>query len=521
MKKIVLIPIDERPCTYDYPAMMASMAKDINFVEIPREFMGDLKIPGHIDKMREFLLEECKDADYAVIAIDSILYGGIVPSRLHYETEETLVKRLNVLKEIKKLNPSLKLFAYQLIMRCPSGSSKAEEPDYYGVCGREIHMLGVYNHMSSVTELTDEQKQDFENIKNFIKENNYQEYVDDYLNRRKINAALNNYVLDYVNDGTIDFMIIPQDDSAPYGLTALDQMIVRKKVSDLHLELKALMYPDADAVSNTLLARAINEINNVKPKVFVKYNTCNEGNIIPNYEDRPVSESIKYQILAAGGMQTYSYSESDIVLMVNCPLANMKEARILFNDLNSGDKPGETDLNYTVGRNMVEYIEFIKYLISIGKCVSVADIAYANGGDTCLFNLLKNERLLFKVNSYAGWNTAANTLGTCIPLSMINKIYGSNQEFYDFMGLRYLEDVGYMSHVRHVAYDLFKKEFDWIEIDGKETGRVATFIRENLISWAKENLESDEYKVEIIKHFQPWNRFFETGLIVKTTFKNK
>ena len=46
MKKIVLIPIDERPCTYDYPAMMASMAKDINFVEIPREYMGDLKIPG-------------------------------------------------------------------------------------------------------------------------------------------------------------------------------------------------------------------------------------------------------------------------------------------------------------------------------------------------------------------------------------------------------------------------------------------------------------------------------------------
>ena len=89
------------------------------------------------------------------------------------------------------------------------------------------------------------------------------------------------------------------------------------------------------------------------------------------------------------------------------------------------------------------------------------------------------------------------------------------------MGLRYLEDVGYMSHVRHVAYDLFKKEFDWIEIDGKETGRVATFIKENLVAWAKENLETDEYKVEIVKNFQPWNRFFETGLIVKTTFKNK
>ena len=102
---------------------------------------------------------------------------------------------------------------------------------------------------------------------------------------------------------------------------------------------------------------------------------------------------------------------------------------------------------------------------------------------------------------------------------MINKIYGFSQEFYDFMGLRYLEDVGYMSNVRHTAYDLFKKEFDWIEIDGKENGKVATYIRNQLTSWAKENLENDNHKVEIVKHFQPWNRFFETGLIVKTTFK--
>ena len=519
MKKIVLIPIDERPCTYEYPSMLATMAKDVNFVEIPREYMGDLKTPGNIEKMREFLLEECKDADYAIIALDSILYGGIVPSRLHYETEETLLSRLNVLKEIKELNPTIKLYAYHLIMRCPSGSSKAEEPDYYALCGREIHLLGAYQHKEKTRELTKEELKVYQEVKEFIEVNNYQQHVDDYVSRRKINTTMNLHTLDYLRDGTIDFLIIPQDDSAPFGYTALDQMIVREKIAKHNLELKALMYPDADAVSNSLLAKTINEINNIKPKVFVRYNTCNEGNIIPNYEDRPVSESIKYQILAAGGMQTYSYADADIVLMVNCPLANMKEARTLYDALNLGDKPGETDLNYTVGRNMVEYIEFIKYLISIDKCVCVADIAYANGGDTCLFNLLKNENLLFKVDGYAGWNTAANTLGTCIPLSMIHNIYGDSQEFYDFMGLRYLEDVGYMSNVRHMAYDLFKNEFDWIKIDGKETGKVATYIRENLTKWAQDNLESNEHKVEITKHWQPWNRFFETGLLVKTTLK--
>ena len=203
--------------------------------------------------------------------------------------------------------------------------------------------------------------------------------------------------------------------------------------------------------------------------------------------------------------------------MVNVPLKNMKEARTLYDALHREVNPGETNLDYTVGRNLVEYVEYIKYLISINKCVCVADIAYANGGDTILFNLLRNENILFKVNAYAGWNTAANTLGTCIPLAMINNIYGPSQEFYDFMGLRYLEDVGYMSNVRFTAWDTYNNKYLWKEIDGKENGEVATYIRNHLIEWANDNLACNNHKVEIVKHHQPWNRFFETGLIVKTT----
>ena len=200
--------------------------------------------------------------------------------------------------------------------------------------------------------------------------------------------------------------------------------------------------------------------------------------------------------------------------MVNVPLSNMKEARHLYDSIIN--KVGETDLNYTVGRNLIEYIEYIKYLISINKCVAIADIAYANGGDINLFKLLKNDNLLFKVDAYAGWNTAANTLGTCIPLAMIHNIYKNNAAFFDFMGLRYLEDVGYMSYVRFKAFDLFKNEFEWKEIDGKEDGKVATFIRDELNKWCNENLNSANYSVSIIKHEQPWNRFFETGLVVET-----
>ncbi len=520
MKKIINISLDERPCTYDFPNMIGKMAEDINLVTIPREYLGQKKIPGDIAAIQKFILEEGKDASYAIIAIDTLLYGGIVPSRLHYKKEEELMSILDVLKQLKKENKNIKIFAFHLIMRCPSYSSNDEEPDFYELCGQEIHNLGYYDHLKEVRKLNDEEQKEYDRCKEFITKNDYQKYVDDYLSRRKINTNMNQHVIDLVNENIIDFLVIPQDDSAPYGLTAIDQMKVRSHINKCHLESKVLMYPDADAVSNVLLARAINEINNVKPKVFVRYSTCNEGNIIPRYEDRPVSESIKYQILASGGMEIDDYSLSDMVLMVNLPLKDMLEARHLYDSLKDDKFPGEKDLNYTVGRNLVEFVEYIKYLVSIKKCVGIADIAYANGSDTILVNMLHSQHLLFKVNSYAGWNTAANTLGTCIPLMMVNHLYGMSNKFLNFMGLRYLEDCGYQSNVRFDAFDYFKEQgFDWKEIDGKEDGKVATYIKNNLIKWAKENLDDEEYKVELVKHYQPWNRFFETGIEVEVKQK--
>jgi len=514
MKKIVFVPLDERPCTYDYPNMLASMAKDVNFVEIPREMMGNIKKAGNIKAIDNFLFEQCKDADYAIVAIDTLLYGGIVPSRLHYDDVNTLTQRLDILRKIKEVNPKIKLYSYHLIMRCPSGNGCDEEPDYYALCGRAIHMIGWYSHLETVRQLNEDETKDYESYKAFIKDNNYQQYVDDYTFRRKINTEMNIKALELVEEKIVDFHIIPQDDSAEFGFTAIDQIKVRKVIEEKRLGLNVLMYPDADAVGSALLSRAINDMNNKHPLVFVRYNTSTEGNLIPEYEDRPVSESIKYQIMAAGGMQTFDYQMADIVLMVNCPQYGMIGARHLYDAIKFGN--GEDLLQYTVGRNMVEYIEYIKYLISIKKPVCVADIAYSNGGDTVLFNIMKNEKLLYKVDGYAGWNTSANTLGTCIPLTMIETIYGKGQEFYDFMGLRYLEDVGYQANVRFDAFDKFRNEFKWGLIDGKSDGKVATFIRKGLEEFANKNL-NDDYKVTIVKHEQPWNRFFETGLIVKTT----
>lgn len=509
MKKIVLLPLDERPCTYLYPMMLGSMAKDIKVVNIDRNLLGKKKQAPNLSDLDNYLFKECQDADYLVLALDTLLYGGILPSRLHYKSEEELKQRLEILKKIKEINPNIQLYAYHLIMRCPTNSGCDEEPDYYALCGEQIHKMGKYRHLEEIRPLTEEERQDYLQVEKFMLDNDYMSYLDDYLYRRNLNTNMNNYSIDYVKEGIIDFLIIPQDDSAPYGFTAKDQMKVRKHIEELNLDFKVLMYPDADAVTNTLLARAINDANHRKPRLFVRYASATNGNLIPRYEDRNVSESIKYQIMAAGGITVYDFEHADLILMVNVPGFDMQEA--VFQK--------QTFLQYSVFRNLVEYVEFIDYLVQHHKPVIVADIAYANGGDLQLLSMLRQKNLLYKVDAYAGWNTAANTLGTCIPHGMIHSLYGDSQEHLDFLALRYLEDLGYMSYARDKIYVQIRKEgMTWTEIDGNR-GNVSQRIRHELEKFAKEELQHDEYEIEIVDNFQPWARMFETELHVKLNKK--
>lgn len=71
-----------------------------------------------------------------------LLYGGLVPSRIHCDTEESLQKRLTVLKDIRKRNPEMVIYGFQVVMRCPNYSSSDEEPDYYEIYGAQIHKAG-------------------------------------------------------------------------------------------------------------------------------------------------------------------------------------------------------------------------------------------------------------------------------------------------------------------------------------------------------------------------------------------
>lgn len=232
MYKIAYIPLDERPCNYDFPSLLwdrgtgPSSHGEVNLVRPDLSLMGDKKTPGNTEKIWEWLFEEAVDADGLILSIDTLLYGGIIPSRLHHLTLDECRDVLARLSRIKEVNPEVKIYAFNLIMRCPKYSSSDEEPDYYEDWGSEIFQYGRLHHLLSANLASEEDEKQYEELEQQLPK----EVVDDYLSRRKVNVEVNKLALEYVNNGTIDFMIIPQDDSAPYGWTAIDQQEVRGRL---------------------------------------------------------------------------------------------------------------------------------------------------------------------------------------------------------------------------------------------------------------------------------------------------
>ena len=98
--KIIMLPLDERPCNFDYPFMMPKT--DCELCLPPKDIMGKKKIPGDTEKITNWLLDNAKSADAMIISLDNLVYGGILPSRLHFLTEDELVKRADVIKKLKE-----------------------------------------------------------------------------------------------------------------------------------------------------------------------------------------------------------------------------------------------------------------------------------------------------------------------------------------------------------------------------------------------------------------------------------
>jgi hypothetical protein len=498
VKKIVLLPLDERPCNQIYPEILFNQ-KDIELIQPSIEQLGIKKTPADFKVLKDFLLEACKEAYGLVISMDMLLYGGIVPSRLHDLTIDELSTRMKLVNDIKQKYPDLKIFAFDLIMRCPQYNSNDEEPDYYKDYGYNIFKKGFIEHRN---ELSIASKEELEQLKEIeIPEH----VINDFLERRKKNLTMNIKTLELVKKQVIDFLVIPQDDAAEFGWTSKDQKEILEHIEENQIMSKVYLYPGADEVAMTLLSRMVNDIKDMKPKFFIKYPSPFAALTIPLLEDRYLDVTVRYQIRAAGGSVTDDVKDADIILFVNASGDKM---------FNNSYIELKRPLGLSHQRNLSDFVESMKEFKQMNKLVAIADVATINGSDHQLMQLLNEHHMLLEIDAYAGWNTSSNTLGTTIPFAIQKLLYPDSQKLKDFLILRYLEDYGYMSYARtKVTQKLKAYDMTYFDITKNES-LVVKLIGQTIEEFIKVYLKDLEHHYVIKDIWMPWHRMFEVGLSV-------
>lgn len=492
--KILYLPLDERPCNYLFPQEIAAETP-IEVLVPQQSLLGDKKSAANFDGLKAFLLANAAFAERCVVSLDMLLYGGIVPSRLHELPIGELRLRLDVLKELKKLNPKLKIYAFALIMRCPSYSSDDEEPSYYADCGKEIFLLGQLKHKAKLGLLSKREADEL--AKEYVGKIG-EKNLADYENRRLTNREMLCEIVSRLG-AEIDFLAIPQDDSAPYGYTAMDREYLFDKVGD---KLKnAAMFPGADEVGMTLLARAACECEKRFPKVFCVFATEKSKDLIPLYEDRPLKVTLPAQLENCSAKPTQNEAEADIYLFLNYPSKAPVE---VWQD----DSCGYTE------RNLPLFCAKIRDGLQKNKIVAIADGAYANGGDAAMLKMLSEQANLMDVSSYAGWNTSSNSLGTALAQAVFVWLFGKTYAQNLFLAKRYFEDVGYCGYIRRYVTERLSERFDYFNV-GEADGEVASQVRIVLQSYMEKNFSQVGKNYRAVGCRMPWKRMFEVDLTVE------
>ena len=383
--KICFIPIDNRPVCYNLAKDIAAIDENIELFIPPREFLGDLTRSAGVNEIIEWI-ENIPECDAMVISLDTIAYGGLIPSRRSPDSIDKIKIRLN---RLKPLLEGKKVYAFSSIMRISNNNYNEEEKEYWKDWGKKI----------------------FEYSYSGVNDGIPQAILDDYLATRKRNFEINKT---YLNWG-LNTLIFSKDDCAPKGFNVDEARELER--------LGAKTKTGADEIPLTLLARAIEK----EIKVFVEFTEPDYKDCISNYEDVSIEKSVQGQLELGGFTQVQTREEADVILIVN----------------NFIEKQGEHVMGWTTQ-------PFRKTFTPPDKPYAIADVRYANGADNDFVEQLLPQIDLKNFYGYAGWNTSANTIGSLLAGVKVRWNAGKYNEaaFKRLQIIRFLGDWAYQANVR-------------------------------------------------------------------------
>ena len=518
---ITLLPIDDRPAVGQFAQMIGAVA-DHKVTMPPLEMLGRFTQAGDVARIAQWLKsQDYSRTDALIVSVDMLAYGGLVASRTHKTSLEEAKARLEFFRWFKSKYPRVPVYAFNVIMRVAPTATAAT---------RGVHdKLARWAELKDQTAKSKDSKLDAELAQ--LTKDLAPAAIEDYLAARKRDLQVNLAMLDLVKAGTVNELILLQDDAREFGLHRQDQAVLKTRLKELGLEAKVPIYNGTDEGSLSLVSRAVLDKFLYKLKVAVIYSSEKSKTIINPYEDHPLQFTVESQIRAAGGIPVSEFDQADYRLFVNAP--------------------GTDDEQFDA------FLQKLLKELKENRHIALADVLFPkphfSGADERIIAALKKESLFGRFAGYAAWNTAGNTLGTTIPHANMRVFFRSKLNdradraarteaaHLEFLLNRFAGDYLYHDIVRldvnprlrgqtqnqEVTYEFTPQEYEEVnrEVSQKLTAEIEKFFAEyfkgrthRLAIYKGVEKTITVNGLKDLKVYLPWARAFECVIDFKLDY---
>ena len=495
-ERILFIPLDDRPVCFSYP-VAAFLAAGVEVVTPPADLLASRWHKGDPEQLLAWLEAQAPHAAGAVVSADSVLYGGLVPSRTHHETPARLTARLERLNRLAEGPLPLRLYVFSTVMRTPRMSAGNVEPPYYEAWGPTLFQVGALLDKEERGLLTAAEAGEKSSLQQLLPPDVWQ----DWRQRRQLNEQMNERLIQSVAAGRYAYFVLGRDDTAVYSQSRREF----RRLSRLTPALPSTQYRSfagADEAGWVLLLRAKNDLTQQLPFVKVVYAPGAGPDTVAAYEDGRIGCSVTSHLQAAGVLPVQA--KPDLLLAVNTPASGKTaEAASFDNRLPQAVDP--------------EWLSLLQDAVTSAAPVALADVAFANGGDDALVRRLADEGLALRLAAYGGWNTAGNTIGSALVQGVLagEQTKPAQQKQ---LAVRYIEDWGYQARVRQALSEQVVWAQGWNGSNltrGQRTQlEQAAAVRLRALA-AKYRLLPAGVAPEQVQVALPWDRMFEAYVTIE------
>lgn len=501
-KKVLLVPIDDRPATTQFAQMIADMA-GVTVELPPSNILGKFTKPGWPESIMQWMAQKgLAQYDAVILSTDMVAYGGLIASRTDRSSYNLAAKRLKTLEDLRATAPNTKFYGFSAVMRLAPTATKETEDWMLDLARYAVESERQRTNPTKPREIT------LKNLRARIPKGE----IERYENVRVRNIKVQQDLVRMVERRVFDYLIFGQDDAQVEGPHVRETKRLRESVASLGVGSRVYFAEGIDQHSNILVSRALIDQAGWSPRVRIVFADDDARRRVAAYESESIEGSLRDQLLVSGATPVGPNDGFDYSLYVNTPDSSTLRMRV--------------------------FLDSLKTEVDQGFPVAVADINLGKSGtgDPALFNVVTENGRAVRLLAYAGWNTAGNTMGTAIPAANVYLLARKEQvdplirevALRKFVLHRLVNDFEYHTFVRPEAYAMVKAlpNATKAETSGEAYEKLNEYVsadmKKRLIEQFSQQLlgtrfyvGAKQYEITGLKDVQaylPWPRAYEVRL---------